>query len=283
MKQVYLTFVILLIALCANSQTDTIYSNHEKIPCSVKEITPDAVKFCYPGEDMINTVYKNAIQKIVFKSGREQVFAEATSFKSVNSVEDFDNVTLTQVESEVKGLFKLGDVGSKAKGTTSLSNQERVKERAYRKMKIVAAMMGANAVYLTFVRSDGNRSTGGYVDSHGNYIATSTSAETSLSGVAYTNHLPNYTGFVNLKGNRTNFQSVSEIRLESSGSDMSKTDKSRKFQVNQVKNENGLIMLTGELQGERKIENFRVVSFDNSSFSIYYKDKETSYNITFRF
>jgi hypothetical protein len=283
MKKIIFTFMLLALSLYAYNQTDTIYSNNEKIPCSVKEITPDAVKFCYPGEDLVNTLYKNAIQKIVFKSGRVQVFAEATSFKSVNSVEDFDNVTLTQVESEVKGLFKLGELGAKAKGTTSLSNQERVKERAYRKLKIIAAMMGANAVYLTFARSEGNKVTGGYVDGQGIYHSTTQSAETSVSGVAYTNHLPNYQDFVNLKGNRNQFSSLGEVRLESSGSDMSKTDKSRRFQISGVKNENGLIMLTGELQGEKKINNFRVVSFDRSGFCIYYKDKETSYNIQFGF
>ena len=50
--------------------------------------------------------------------------------------------TITQVEGEIKGLFKVGEVSSKAKGTTTFSNQERVKERAYKKLKIQAAMMG---------------------------------------------------------------------------------------------------------------------------------------------
>lgn len=38
-------------------------------------------------------------------------------------------MTVTAVESEVKGLFKVGDVSAKAVGTTELSNQERVKNR----------------------------------------------------------------------------------------------------------------------------------------------------------
>jgi len=59
--------------------------------CTVKEITPDAVKFSYPNEDLINSVYKNTIQKIVFKSGRVQVFAESTYFKTVNNIDDYDN------------------------------------------------------------------------------------------------------------------------------------------------------------------------------------------------
>jgi len=148
-------FLLLLFSILRSyAQTDTIMINNQKIACSVKEITPDAVKYTYPNEDLINTVYKNTVQKIIFKSGRMQTFAEATSYKTINSVSDYNSVTITSVESEVRGLFKIADVSSKAKGTTVYSNQERVKDRAYRKMKIQAAMFGANVVYLTNQRTE---------------------------------------------------------------------------------------------------------------------------------
>src|SRR5437870_2125972 len=89
---------------CCYAQMDTLYTNNQRIACSVKELTPDAVKYTFPGEDVINTVYKNTIQKIIFKSGRVQLFAEATSYKIIASVLDFDKVTVTSVEEEVKGL-----------------------------------------------------------------------------------------------------------------------------------------------------------------------------------
>jgi hypothetical protein len=104
------------------AQVDTVVSNNQKIACSIKEVTPDAVKYTYPGEDVINTIYKNTVQKIIFKSGRVQTFAESTSYKSVQSVMDYNNVTITTIENEVKGLYKLGDVSSKAKGTTVYSS-----------------------------------------------------------------------------------------------------------------------------------------------------------------
>ena len=139
------------------AQTDTIIINNQKIACTVKEITPDAVKYTYPNEDLINTIYKNTVQKIIFKSGRVQTFVEATSYRSINSVSDYNNVTITSVESEVKGLFKIADVSSKAKGTTVYSSQERVKDRAYRTMKIQAAMFGANVVSLNPQKTEGNK------------------------------------------------------------------------------------------------------------------------------
>jgi hypothetical protein len=74
--------ILFFTTLHATAQVDTIYTNGEKIACSVKEITPDAVKYAYLGEDLINSVYKSTIQKIVFKSGRVQTFAEASSFKT---------------------------------------------------------------------------------------------------------------------------------------------------------------------------------------------------------
>src|SRR5690349_23148616 len=99
-----LTFILLYFAACifnGMAQSDTIYTNTEKIACSVKEVTQDAVKFVYPNEEIINTVYKNTIQKIVFKSGRVQTFAEATSYKTVRGAEEYENVTFTYVQSEV--------------------------------------------------------------------------------------------------------------------------------------------------------------------------------------
>ncbi len=269
-RQILTSFAVALTTLCFG-QTDTIFSNNEKIPCSVKEITPEAVKYTYPGEELVNSIYKNSVQKIIFKSGRVQTFAEATSFKKISGVDDFENVTITQVESEVKGLFKIGDVSSKAKGTTTLSNQERVKERAYRKMKIVAAMMGANIIYLTNQRTEGNKM--------GGYYQSGSTAETNLTGVAYTNQLPSIDEFKKLINEKRNFTAVQEAKLWSSASDMTKTVIQSNFVINNITNENGIIMINGELQGESKYKTFRVVSFDKDYFNVYYEDKSTAYNI----
>jgi len=271
MKKEILTIVAIALTTLCYGQIDTIFSNNEKITCNVKEITPDAVKYTYPGEELLNSMYKNSVQKIVFKNGRVQTFAEATSFKKVNSVDDFENVAVTQVESEIKGLFKLGEVGSKAKGTTTLSNQERVKDRAYRKMKIVAAMMGANIIYLTNQRTEGNKP--------GAHDHAGTSAEANLSGVAYTNLLPSIDEFKKLINDKKNFTAMQETKLWSSASDMTKTSIQSKFIINSITNESGLIMINGILQETPKNITFRVVSFDQEYFNVYYEDKISSYNL----
>ncbi len=257
------------------AQTDTLMMNNEKIACSINEITADAVKFKYPGEEMINTVYKNTVQKIIFKSGRVQTFIEATSYKKVDKVDDYDNITTTSVESEIKGLFKLGDVSAKAKGTTTFSNQERVKARAFKKMKIQAAMMGANIVYLSNQRSEGNK--------YGGYFQSGSSTETSLTGIAYTNQLPNIDEFKRLINNKTTFSVIEEYKMWASDSDVTKTTSQSQFVISNIINDNGIITLEGQLSGVTKYNKFKLARFNNETFSIYYQDKSTVYNYTIQY
>ena len=252
------------------AQTDTIIINNQKIACSVKEITPDAVKYSYPNEDLINTVYKNTVQKIIFKSGRIQIFAEATSYKSINSVNDYNNVTITSVESEVRGLFKIADVSSKAKGTTVYSNQERVKDRAYRKMKIQAAMFGANVVYLTNQRTEGNK--------YGTYYTSGSTAETNLTGIAYSNSSPDFEQFKKLIGGRTALPAVEEFELGASDSDVSQSNINKAFIISNILNESGIVYIEGNLEGERDTIRFQLANFNNDSFSIAYKEHGRAYN-----
>ncbi len=264
-------FIILLSANLCFAQRDTIFLNNETIVCSIKEITEDAVRYTYPDEDLVNSIYKNSVQKIVLKSGRTQIFLESTSFKPVKTIDDYQNVTITQIESEVKGLFKIGDVSSKAKGTTTLSNQERVKERAYNKLKAEAAMMGANIVYLTHQRTEGNKA--------GGYWQAGSSAETNLSGVAYSSVILNFNDFQSLIRDSRNFTTIEQAKLWSSDSKFSKSNYQKSFAIKKISNVNGSIMIEGDLQGVSKYKTFRVVSFDENSFNIFYEDKSTSYNI----
>lgn len=271
-----LAFVVLL-PLCVqavHAQVDTVYSNNQKIACSVKEITPDAVKYTYPGEDVINSVYKNTVQKIVFKSGRVQTFAEATSYKTIKRVTDYNNVAMTSIESEVKGLYKLSDVSSKAKGTTTLSSQERVKDRAYKKLKIQAAMFGANVVLLTNQRTEGNK--------YGGYYQSGSPTETNLTGIAYSNTLPDYEAFKKLIGDKKNFTAINRYELGASDSDLSLDPVDKAFVIAQIENENGLTFIEGNLKGETNVFKFQLAGMDDTSFSIAYKYKGTAYNFVIK-
>lgn len=271
-KSFFLSFLIIVGTLTfCSAQSDTVVINNQKIACSVKEITPDAIKYTFPGEDLINTVYKNTVQKIIFKSGRIQTFAEATSYKSINGVMDFDKVTITSVENEVKGLYKLGDVSSKAKGTTVFSNQEKVKDRAYRKMKIQAAMYGANVVYLSNQRTEGNK--------YGTRYTAGSTAETNLTGIAYCNALPDYDQFKKMMSNRATVLAVQKYELDASSFDVSQDNIKKVFTINNILNDNGIVYIEGNLEGEKKINRFQLVNFNAGSFSVAYKNDGDAYNL----
>ena len=273
MKNVLLITFLSIFSSMANGQMDTIYTNNDKIACSLKEITADAVKFSYPNEDLVNTVYKNTIQKIVMKSGRVQTFAEATSYKTVFGAEDCENVTLTSVQSEVNGLFKLGDVSAKAKGTTVFSSMEKVKERANHKMKIVAAMMASNIVYLTQNQTTGNQA--------GTQYTAGKSTETNLAGVAYSNKLPNFNDFMKLIGERSQFQTFEKLVLGGSDADMSRSQYVKNIKVMRIYNESGLILMDAKMEGN-DFPTFRVIHFENDGFTLVYKDRDTIYNYKIR-
>lgn len=256
----------------AYSQQDTIVTNNEKIICTIKEITVNAVRFSYPGEDLINTIYKNTVEKITFKSGRVQQFAEATSFKTIKGPEDFENVSITKVESEVKGLYKLANVSAKAKGTTVYSNIEKVKERAYRKMKIEAAMQGANIVFLTQQQTQGNQ--------YGTEYQAGNTTETNIDGIAYTNKIPKYEEFTAKIKNLTQFNVLTRLKLWSGGTEMENDQFVGTLTIKNVTNENGLIMIYGTIP-KIKVEKFRVAFFNDVNFVLVYEDKSTIYNLLF--
>ena len=63
---------------------------------------------------------------------------------------------------------------------------------------------------------------------------------------------------------------------------MTQTDIVDQFSIFKITNENGLIMLDGELEGVSRYSRFRVVSFNNEYFNIFYEDNSTVYNIAIK-
>ena len=270
MKFVYALLFMLLSFNMAYSQQDTIVTNNEKIVCSIKEITSDAVRYSYPGEDLINTIYKNTIEKIAFKSGRVQKFAESTSFKTITGPADYENVSVTKVESEIHGLYKLGNVSSKAKGTTTYSNMERVKERAYRKLKMEAAMQGANVVFLTQQGTQGNQA--------GTQYQAGRTTETNLDGIAYTNKIPNFDEFSAKVKENSQYSVTTRLKLWSSGTDMVTDDFNDVMTIGRITNESGLIMVDATIPKIKETK-FRVAFVGVNRFVLVYEDKSTIYNL----
>lgn len=267
---ILIAFCILTSNLLA--QFDTIYSNTATIAVQIKEVLPDAVKYSYPNEEILYTVYKNTILKIKYKSGRVETFAEANLFKTVKGGYDWEQVSIAMVEGEIKGLFKIGEVSSKAKGVTVYSNMDKVKDRAYKKLKIEAAMLGANIVYLGNESVSGNR--------YGTDFQAGSTAETNLSGIAYSNVKPNYAEFKDIILQDNTFALVEKQYLGRNNTDIMidvSTLPSRVVLSN-VTEENGFIYVTSAIETENT-NKFRISYFDESKIILAYRDNRRIYNL----
>jgi hypothetical protein len=281
----YLTYLFLIfLPFSAFSQYDTIYSTTEKIVGIVKEIGENSVKYTYPNEDLINNINKNVIRKIKFKSGRLQTFSNMSGYKTVKSGLDYENVSISTVFEEVKGLYKIGEAGAKAKGTTALSSIEKVKERAIRKMKITAAMQGANVIYQTQIYTTDN------IPGETNGLGFTTKAaqptQTTISGVAYASELPSFEEFKQLLANRTRFNLVNIYEFESvynildpfnTNTDIKTKNVSRIVEINSITEESGLIYVQAKIEKESNSK-FRVIFFNNDEFTLEYKTDKGIYN-----
>ncbi|MCX6214398.1 hypothetical protein [Spirosoma sp.] len=270
----YLLFIyISLHASLAKGQLDTIYTNKEKIACSVKEVTPDAIQFTYPNETIVNSLYKNTIQKVVFRSGRTQVFSESSPLIEIDGIEDYGKVTITQVEGELKGLYKIGEVSSSSRGGTAYSNVDRVKERALNKLKMEAVMRGANLIYMAYQKTEGNR--------YGGYFQSAKAAETIYSGVAYSNNLLKKQELIDRLSGADFLVSDKQIVLLK-GMAIYKAEYSLEY----IKTDIRILRVYEEgsqLFVEAKIRNFessafRVVRFNDSTFTLLAEDKNKIMN-----
>ena len=136
---------------------------------NIVQSTPEYIMFCYPDEDMNNAEYKNAIQRIIYKSGRIEECASKFNLATITSKDDWEKVIITFLESDVRGLTKIGEInatsgwgGALATGKGSADAQNKLKKKA--------AEMGASIVLI--------------VDKP-NAATTALGAGVKLTGIAY--------------------------------------------------------------------------------------------------
>lgn len=269
MKKILTLCLCLFGAWTVKAQVDTIFTHNEVIPCKVTEITESSVKYVYPGEDLTNSMSKNAITRIVFKSGRVQKFASRTGFRTLTSPVEWEQVTLTQIESEVAGLYKIDDVSSKAKGTTEFSNQERVKRRAMDKLKMQAAMLGANVVYLLNVRSEGNK--------FNVWTGASSSSESSFMGAAYSSRMPDFEEVKNLLGEGREFAITEELDFTNNSTKIDWVEAHNTLTLHRLYDDNGNVMIEGSIPGCKETT-FRVTFCNKDSIYILYSTRRGKFS-----
>lgn len=156
MKKLLLLVLTLMGGLSGFAQEkanlDTIYMlGQRKMVVQVKGIFYTDVKYEDPESGELETVKTKNIQKIIFDSGRKEIFNKPL----VESVEESDwkNVVLTRDRSSVEDLYKVGQV--KGKSSSRNRTTKSAKRTATIRMKRRAANMGGVMVLVTKEESQG--------------------------------------------------------------------------------------------------------------------------------
>ncbi|WP_443633531.1 hypothetical protein ABXT64_01000 [Candidatus Marifrigoribacter sp. Uisw_064] len=265
MKIIILITSVLFFNTVFSQKMDTIYTHNKKIACNIKEVADENVKYSYPNEDILISINKNRIVKIIFSSGREEIFAESMSFKKVSGWEDWENVLTTNVDDEVDGLFKLGDVSSKVKAGSTISNLNKVKNKALRKIKIRAAMIGANVVYLSSDHTEGAR--------YNAWTGGSNTAEVILTGVAYSNRIVNIEDFKKMINEKSIYKLSQIIQMPFN----KKTPTIKKG--NDVEIDMSNYIIDGLfINVTYDNEQFKIINIDNNQIILMKEGKRRTYN-----
>ena len=149
MKNLILLSSILFLfstTLFAQSKSDKVFTKNEVKEVNVKEVTDVAIKYSYPGEETLYTLNKMLVDKIQFASGREEVFHEAPQY--IKDLKDSKEVYLVTHPEEVLDLEQIGMLNSSLYKAGSLFNLNQSDDKQIEKLKLEAAMLGANVILV---------------------------------------------------------------------------------------------------------------------------------------
>ncbi|MFM9838034.1 MAG: hypothetical protein ACKVOQ_07200 [Cyclobacteriaceae bacterium] len=140
----------------AQEKVDTIYTFNKTIVGKVKEVGHQEVLYTLPNEDVIYRLYKRAVLSIAFHSDRKEVFNEKKDLIQVRTSKDWEKIELTTNTDDVAGMIKIDLVSVKATGPFTVSSVTNIQNRALRKLKYAAAMLGGDKVLISNQSIEGN-------------------------------------------------------------------------------------------------------------------------------
>ncbi len=115
-----------------------------KMIVNVSHISASKIFYTYPDKDNIFEIDRKQVQKVVFRSGRVEVF-NRPAFQVIQE-DDWRSVFITKNAGEVEGLYLRGQVEVQA---AAARNRKETIRNAEIRLKKQAAAMGANIIYLT--------------------------------------------------------------------------------------------------------------------------------------
>lgn len=139
-----LILILMLLPILTKAQTDEILKlNGEKMKVEIRKVNEMSIDFIYPGETVLQSIYKNSVESIKYSSGREE---KITSKVVVQSEDDFVKVIVTNNESDIRGLTRVGEVTGKH--SILYGGQAKIRSVAIEKLKREAAKLGGHIVLI---------------------------------------------------------------------------------------------------------------------------------------
>ena len=163
--------ILLLFVPFLSYSQDRIYTHKgDSIICKVIEMGEKTIKFKYEGEEFVDLITKNLVSQIKFASGRVQ---KVTDKIIITSELDWEKVIITNVESDVEGLERVGEMMAKASSGWSTTNQGKLQKKAMNKLKKQAAEQGCHIILILTTTGKGG------------HFGMSGGAKQSITGVGY--------------------------------------------------------------------------------------------------
>jgi hypothetical protein len=252
---------------------DTIVTMRSKITCNVKAISPDLVSYTLPSETVVYSIEKIAVTYIHYGNGRLEKLNEQRLLVNIKGPEEWEKVDIATTEAETHGLYKVDLISTKATGTTVYSSVTKVQNRAFDKMKMAAALLGGNLVYIKNQSLEGNiRSNSG-----------GRASRAQITGTVYCSDLPDSETLKKNLESRKKIQVVNEVKLGNS-------DAQLKFLYGLIIGgeiishdlDKGFVILQLKLNGRLMDVQYRVIRFDNNYITVAYRDGTSIHNLRLR-
>jgi hypothetical protein len=163
----------------SSDKLDTIIKlGGKKIICIVKKVNPTAVQYTKPNSSALLEIPRKDIEKILYKTGRREEFNKPIF--SIIDDKQWEAVMVTEKESDVQGLYRIGVV--KANASAGSRSPKAAKQSATIRLQKKTANLGALIVLVV-----SSESKGGYGEIPG----------WQLEGIAYSDSPPSDTAAVN--------------------------------------------------------------------------------------
>jgi hypothetical protein len=250
--------------MSAFGQTDTIFTKKDTISCKIVKIKKDSISYSTTTNGSVQLISKKKVDKIVYKNGKTVSIKEELSLKHIAGVSEYNDVQITYNDSDITNYTKIIEVSTEYSAANN--GQSKSLNKAYSLLKLQAALLGANIIYIPEQNAlDPNK--------------VGDTTQTSITGIAYCDKLPTLKSFESAIADQTTFASTEQWYMHRGKPDVYQFHYSGKLIIDHIYEDNGIVYMEAELKSFPKVQKFRLVSLSNKSFMLYFEVGTTAYNV----